>query len=75
MDQEAKAFLILIIQTLSVTLLWMLVNMTAGVYFNLAFFEGRPGWANIIYYIFLIASFIFSVRYLKTKWKGFKELN
>lgn len=73
MEPDARAFLVLIMQTISMTLLWMLVNMTAGIYFNLAFFEGRPSLANVLYYIFFLITFTLLLLYFKKKWKGFKE--
>lgn len=56
------------------TLLWMLVNMTAGIYFNLAFFEDRIAIWNIIYYVFFLGTFVLLIIYLRKKWKGFKEI-
>jgi len=55
-------------------LVWMLINMTAGVYFDLAFFEGRITIWNIVYYLFLLGTFYWLIVYLKKKWKGFKEV-
>jgi len=55
-------------------LVWMLTNMTAGVYFDLAFFEGHITIWNIVYYIFLLGTFYWLIVYLKKKWKGFKEV-
>ncbi len=73
MEPEVKAFLVLIMQSVSVTLLWMLVNMTAGIYFDLAFFEGYPSVWNIIYYIFFLGTLLLLVMYLRKKWENFKE--
>lgn len=73
MEPEVKAFLLLIIQSLSMALLWMMVNMTAGIYFNLAFVDEHVTLWNILYYIFFLTTFIFLLLYLKKKWKGFKE--
>lgn len=75
MEPEARAFLLLIVQTISMAMLWMLVNMTAGIYFNLAFFEGSPSLANIIYYIFFLITFSLLILYFKKKWKNFKEID
>jgi len=74
MEPEVKAFLVLIIQSLWMVLLWMMVNMTAGIYFDLAFFEDRLSVWNVLYYIFLLSSFIMLILYLRKKWKGFKEI-
>jgi uncharacterized membrane protein YcaP (DUF421 family) len=74
MEPEVKAFLALIINSLAMALLWMMVNMTAGVYYNLAFFEEQISIWNILYYIFFLTTFIMLVVYLRKKWKGFKEI-
>ena len=74
MDPDIKAFLLLIVNSLSMGILWMFVNMTFGIYFGFAFFENTPTIGNFIYWIFLIISFIFLIRYYKKKWKGWKEI-
>lgn len=74
MEPEVKAFLALIINSLAMALLWMMVNMTAGVYYNLAFFEEQISIWNILYYIFFLTTFVMLVVYLRKKWKGFKEI-
>ena len=74
MEPEVKAFLLMIVQTLSMSMLWLLINMTAGIYFNLGFFEGTPSIWNILYYIFFLASFILLITYFRKKWKGWKEI-
>lgn len=55
-------------------LLWLLLNMTFGIYYNFAFFENTPSLANIIYYIFLLVSLMLLIIYFRKKWKGFKEI-
>ena len=75
MEPDVKAFLVLIIQTLSMGMLWLLVNMTAGIYFDLGFFEGSPSIWNILYYIFFLGSLALLIMYLRKKWKGWKEID
>ncbi len=74
MEPEVKAFLALIINSLAMALIWMMVNMTAGIYFNLAFFEDKISIWNIVYDIFFLATFVLLIMYLRKKWKGFKEI-
>jgi uncharacterized membrane protein YcaP (DUF421 family) len=74
MEPEVTAFLIKIVQSISMVMLWMLVNMTIGIYYGLAFVEYDITLRNVLYGIFLIASFVFLFIYLKRKWKDFKEL-
>lgn len=75
MEPEVKAFLLMIVQTLSMGMVWLLINMTAGIYFNLGFFEGSPSMWNILYYIFFLVSFILLIMYFRKKWKGWKEID
>ncbi len=74
MEPDVKAFLLLIVQTISMGMLWMLINMTAGIYFNLGFFEGSPSFWNILYYIFFLVSLALLIMYLRKKWKGWNEI-
>ena len=74
MEPEVRAFLVRIMQSLSMTMVFLLINMTIGIYFNFAFFDDTPSLGNYIYGIFLISSFILLIVYLKRKWKGFEEI-
>lgn len=69
MDEETRKFLILIVNTISIVFIWMMANVIVGIYFGLGFFEGSPTWKNILYYIFLIASFLFLLKHIIRKWK------
>lgn len=70
MEPEVRAFLIKIVNSIGMVLLWMLVNMVAGIRYNLAFFEHHPKWPNYLYYVWLLGSFALLVIYLKNKWKN-----
>ncbi|HMI79235.1 MAG TPA: hypothetical protein VK484_10590 [Ferruginibacter sp.] len=69
MEEDTRAFLIRIMQTISLVLLWMLVNVFIGIYKDLAFFEGRPNWKNYLYYAFFLISLVVLIIHLKRKWK------
>ncbi len=69
MEDETREFLVLIMNTISWVLLWMMLNVLIGIYFELGFFETVPTWKNILYYSFLLLSAIFLIKYLKSKWK------
>lgn len=69
MENETKNFLVRIAQSISLVLLWMLLNVTFGIYFKFGLFEEHPTMKNYIYYFLGIVSFIFLLRYLKGKWK------
>ena len=69
MEDETRDFLILIVNTIAIVLLWMIANVLVGIYLNFAFFEDTPGWKNIVYYIGFITSLFFLIRHLRRKWK------
>lgn len=69
MEDETKAFLVKIMQTISLVLLWMLVNVFIGIYKNYAFFDYRPNWANYLYYAFFLISLVSLLIHLRHKWK------
>jgi hypothetical protein len=70
MEPEIRAFLVRVANSIAMTLLWMLVNMVAGIRYNLAFFEQAPKWYNYLYYIWLVGSLVLLIIYLKRKWKN-----
>lgn len=75
MEPEVKEFLIKIVQSLSMGMLWLLVNMSIGIYYGFAFFEGSPTLGNYTYYAGFIISLVLLILYLKKKWKGWQEIN
>ena len=69
MEDDTRGFLILIVNTIAIVLLWMIANVLVGIYLNFAFFEDKPTWKNIIYYIAFLVSLFILIRYLRRKWK------
>lgn len=69
MEDETREFLIRILNTVAIVLLWMMANVFIGIYKGFAFFKEMPDWTNYLYYAFLVASFIFLFVHLKRKWK------
>lgn len=69
-EPEAQEFLKRIIQTVSVGMLFLLLHMTIGIYFNWAFFEDSPRLGNIIYYIVFLASLAGLIYFYYWLWKG-----
>jgi hypothetical protein len=70
MEPEIREFLIRIMQTVSMGLVWLLVNMSIGIYFGFGFFEDSPSLWNYIFYVWFIISLILLIRYFRHKWKG-----
>lgn len=69
MEDETREFLLRIVNTVSIVLLWMMVNVFIGIYKGFAFFEERPGWTNYVYYAFALISLVALIFHLKRKWK------
>ena len=67
MEPGVRQYLIRILNTLSIGLLWMAVNMTAGIMYDLAFIHEKVTAGNIIFYIwFLISLAAFLLWVIKT---------
>ncbi|MCW3089209.1 MAG: hypothetical protein JWP81_278 [Ferruginibacter sp.] len=75
MEPEVREFLVKIVQSLSMGLVWLLVNMSIGIYYGFAFFEGHPTTGNYFYYFGFLLSLTLLIWYLKKKWKGWEDIN
>ncbi len=57
MEPGIREFFKRIVTTISLLILWLMINVTLGIKYNYAFFETSIRWFNIVFYIWLIASF------------------
>lgn len=73
MEPEVRAYLIRIVNTISMSLLWMIINTTAGIKFGYAYWEKHFTLGNTVFYAWLIISFIVIIWYMKRLWS--KPLN
>jgi len=69
MEPDIKNFLSKVMSSLSIGMLWLLINTTVGIGFNYAFFEKKPSLGNYIFYAWFIVSLFFLVLYFRKKWK------
>lgn len=69
MEPEIKEFLVKVIKSLSIAILWMLLNMTLGIFFDYGFIHSSVSMANILFYIFLLSSLSALIWYLLRIWK------
>ncbi len=69
MEPEVKAFLVKIVKSLSIAVLWMLVNMTLGIFFDFGFIHSSITLANILFYIFMLTTLTGLIWYLLKLWK------
>jgi hypothetical protein len=68
MEPEISAYLKRVLNTISIGLLFLAVNSTLGIMYELAFFEDRIHWYNILFYVWLLASLFFLIRYYIKLW-------
>jgi hypothetical protein len=70
MEDNAKNFLVLIVQTVSSIILWLMMNILFGLYLKYGLFKTTPSIINIVYYIvFIIGSFLL-FRFFKKRWQA-----
>ena len=69
MEDEIREFLIKILQTISIVLLWMMANVFFGFYKDYAFFENHPNWTNYLYYFLSATSLVLLIIHLRRKWR------
>lgn len=70
MEPEVREFLSRISLSLGLAVLWLSINSTAGIMYDLAFIHGRPTIGNIIFYIWFIISIIITARLYRRLWKN-----
>lgn len=68
-DPEVKKFFRKIINSISLGLLWMMAMVTAGIYFQLGYFDGRPIIYTILFYLVLVVTLVLLLRYFQRIWK------
>ncbi|MBS1509583.1 MAG: hypothetical protein JST86_01985 [Bacteroidetes bacterium] len=68
-ENETREFFVRIIQSISMVLLWMMLNVFFGLYKELAYFSPHPQWMSYLYYILSIAGLVYVFLYVKRKWK------
>ena len=73
MEPEVKAFLKILVQCIIMLILWMLANTFFGIKLGLLFLDEKVSWRNAVYYVGMIGSFIWVIRYILKKWKQMPE--
>lgn len=68
MEPAARAYLIRIINTLSVGLIWLVINSTAGIMYGWAFPKEKISLGNILFYVWLAISFAGLLIYIIKLW-------
>lgn len=73
MEPEVRAYLIRILNTISIGALWMMINATAGLKFGYAFPEKSFTLGNYIFYAWFVLSLVALIWYMIRMWS--KPLN
>lgn len=69
MERDVSKFLKQVVQSLTAGLVWLFINMSAGIFGGWMFFLDRPTLGNYIFYVWLIASFALLLRFYYRTWK------
>ena len=69
MEPGVRKYLIRIVNTISMFLLWMAVKSCAGIMYGAAYWESNFTLSNLIFYTWLLASTALLIWYLYNKWK------
>lgn len=67
-DPDVKRFFGKIINSISLTLLWMLSCATAGIYFKLGYFNEGPVFRPVLFYSAMVLTLFLLIRYLYRIW-------
>jgi hypothetical protein len=70
MEPEVREFLQRIVWTLSIALLWLMINTIAGLRFELAIIDGRHQIATGFFYVWLFASLFLMLKLFRKWWKA-----
>lgn len=69
MEPEITEFLLRVAKTVFMGLLWMVVNSTIGIMFDLAFIHEKISLLNIIFYVWFVITLGLLVWYYVRLWK------
>ena len=69
MEPDAKELLVKVSKSLATGLIWLMVNMTAGIYMGWLFFGDHMTTGNYIFYAFMILSLAGLVWYQVRLWR------
>ena len=76
MEPGIREFFKRLVTSISLLILWMIINVTFGIKFNYAFYDDTMRWYNIIFYIWLVISFVLLMWAYKKIWqKRIENLN
>jgi hypothetical protein len=71
MEEDASRFLKKIVRTIAIAILWLMINMTFGIYLGWMFFYGSPTLGNFIFWGWMVLSLVLVLWYLYKVWKSY----
>lgn len=69
MDREVKIYFRKIMTSFSAGLFWLLLAVTAGLFFKLGYLNQGWHWYNGLFYGLLLVSFVMLVRFYYRVWR------
>ncbi len=57
MEPGIREFFKRLVTSISLLVLWMIINVTIGIKYNLGFYDDAIQWYNIVFYVWLAISF------------------
>jgi hypothetical protein len=71
MEEDASRLLRKVVKTMSAAIVWLLINMTFGIYFGWMFYYKNPTIGNYIFYAFMGISLVLFILYIRKVWKEY----
>jgi hypothetical protein len=69
-NPDVKKFLLKVLNSISLGLLWLMACATAGIYYELGYSNGKPVIYTILFYTGMLISLLLLIRYLYNTWKN-----
>lgn len=69
-DPGVKKFFVKILNSISLTICWMMAAVLAGIYYDLGTANGKPVIYTIIFYVATLLTLLLLIRYLYKTWKS-----
>jgi hypothetical protein len=68
MDPEVTKYFRKILRSLFAFLMWLLINVTAGIYFELAYSNNYSSFVHVLFFVWLTLSLVLLLWYLYKTW-------
>ena len=68
-DPDVKKYFVKVLNSVFIGLLWMIASSVAGIYFHLAYTDGKPLIYTMLFYAGMLISLFLLVRYYYRTWK------